>query len=108
LLNLLSISHLCNVLGFAPKLRGVRLFVPFSFRTILTKGPGDLYVGRLQLSHFHMEASGPPRFLGNPEVYMPCSLDPDGTPEPGLLQLIRSAFRLVNNVGSRDMYFEAQ
>lgn len=45
----------------------------------LTKGPNgpaEAALGRLPV-----ETKGPPRFLGNPGAFMPCSLTPEGSPD---------------------------
>jgi hypothetical protein len=50
------------------------------------------------------KTTGPPRFLGNPDVNVPCSPTPAGSRAPGQLRRRDAAFRPVNNVGSRGLY----
>ena len=49
------------------------------------------------------EATGVPRFLGNPDVDVPCSSTPTGPAGPGLFSPTDAAFRTRNGVGSRNV-----
>ena len=54
------------------------------------------------------ETAGPPRFLGNPAVHMPCSSTPAGPPRQAIAAP-RCCLPLLNNVGSHDtLAFGAQ
>ena len=86
--------HFCTRL-FAPAAEGY-------FRV----GPGDV-VSRSPAGFCEVEATVPPRFLGNPHAYMPCSQTPARLATPGHRGAANVAFRSRNNVGPRESHLGA-
>ena len=63
-----------------------RLFAPVDSRT-RRRRPGVFDYPVTPRSGSYAEAAGPPRFLGNPSAYMPCSLTPVGPPRQAISAL---------------------
>ena len=67
-----------------------------------TGGEPGVYCAGCPIPARNVETTGLPRFLGNPNVDMPCSSTPAGPAGPGQFSPADAAFRSRNGVGSRD------
>lgn len=99
--------------AWLPSLGGTAIATPFSCpaaRAAPAAGPrgGDgpgVLLRRLPLPAMLAETTGIPRFLGNPDVDVPCSPTPAGPVGQAILGPTDAAFRSHNGVGSRDGRF---
>src|SRR5438105_12199110 len=73
--------------AFAWRYRSLRSrFAPVGGRAQPPQARGFLYPAVPRAGH-RAETAGPPRFLGNPTVHMPCSSTPVGPPTSGHLDV---------------------